>query len=161
MDICTVLQFTNDDLFAFEQEFVGTLHLVRWIDQERTNEIGTVGFIPNAKGAHDGRATIVKWTLVTSVGNTHRRPCSSPAMEDLHRRTEFEIVVATTLNNRWITHLNEIAIDFGNVFLFVQSRFEAFGQFRMFHFLSEQDGRYNCPRPRHDHTRSESTMLMI
>lgn len=160
MEMSTVLQFTNDDLFAFEQEFVGILHLVRWIDQERSNEIGTVGLVSNAEGTHDGRATIVKWTLVTRV-RTHHRQYSCGPESNLHRRTEFKVVVATTLNNRRIAHFNKIAIDFGDVFLFVQSRFETFGQFRVFHFLSRRNECHVCRRSRQAHTRSESTMLMI
>ena len=66
---------------------------------------------------------------------TSSQTTGSCPQQDLHHRAELQIVVATTLHNRRITHFHIISICFRNEFLFIQGGLESFGEFRMFDFL--------------------------
>lgn len=80
---------------------------------------------------------------------------------DLHGSAEFQIIIASTLDDRRITHFHVVAIGFGDEFLFIQRRFQSLGQFRMFHFLFEGERIDSPDSYASEFTRSESTMLII
>ena len=136
-----ILERTDELFFQLQQVLVVILHLLRWLHHDGSHNVGAVVLVAEAESAND--CAKMEIVLVTSrvhsipVKNTSHRAGSEQVIDVRFSPggAEFEVVVATALDNSWVADLHECLVTWTHELGVTDSRFDLLGQLRMLHFL--------------------------